>query len=302
MATQGTVLQTTPIAEATALKRERQFAKLRGTVIYHVFVIALGALMIYPVVWLFASSFKAPDEIWTQVNSLIPQQLRLENYVEGWQGFGGVTFATFFKNSFIYAGLGTLFSVTASAVVAYAFARLRFVGRNFWFSVMLLTLMLPTQVLIIPQFIIFKRLDWVNTFLPLLLPRLGGDAFFIFMIVQFIRAIPIDLDEAALIDGADKAGVFFRIILPQITPALVTAAIFSFYWTWEDFLLPLVYLNKPELYTVSVALRTFSDSTGVTNWGAVFAMLGLSLIPVFVIFIFFQRYIVEGIATTGLKG
>jgi multiple sugar transport system permease protein len=302
MATRDTVLQTTPIAEATALKRERQFAKLRGSVIYHVFVIALGALMIYPVVWLFASSLKAPDEIWTQVNSLIPQQLRLENYAEGWQGFGGVTFATFFKNSFIYAGLGTLFSVTSSAVVAYAFARLRFVGRNFWFGVMLLTLMLPAQVLIIPQFIIFKKLEWVNTFLPLLLPRLGGDAFFIFMIVQFIRAIPIDLDEAALIDGADKAGVFFRIILPQITPALVTAAIFSFYWTWEDFLLPLVYLNKPELYTVSVALRTFSDSTGVTNWGAVFAMLGLSLIPVFVIFIFFQRYIVEGIATTGLKG
>ncbi len=302
MATRDVVLQPTPITDAAALKRQRQFARLRGTVIYHGFVIALGALMIYPVVWLFASSLKAPDEIWTQVNSLIPQQLRLENYVEGWQGFGGVTFATFFKNSFIYAGLGTLFSVTASAVVAYAFARLRFVGRNFWFSVMLLTLMLPTQVLIIPQFIIFKRLDWVNTFLPLLLPRLGGDAFFIFMIVQFIRSIPIDLDEAALIDGADKAGVFFRIILPQITPALVTAAIFSFYWTWEDFLLPLVYLNKPELYTVSVALRTFSDSTGVTNWGAVFAMLGLSLIPVFVIFIFFQRYIVEGIATTGLKG
>jgi len=122
------------------------------------------------------------------------------------------------------------------------------------------------------------------------------------MIVQFIRAIPIDLDEAAMIDGADKSSVFFRIILPQITPALVTAAIFSFYWTWEDFLLPLVYLNKPELYTVSVALRTFSDPGGITNWGAVFAMLGLSLVPVFLIFVFFQRYIVEGIATTGLKG
>lgn len=285
-----------------ALSRERRTVKLRNTVIYHVFVIAFGILMVYPVLWLFSSSFKAPDEIWTTVNSLVPRALRLENYAEGWQGFGGITFLTFYKNSLIYAGFGTLFSVSTSAVVAYAFARLKFVGRNFWFAIMLMTLMLPTQVLLIPQYVIFSKLGWINTFLPLLIPRLGGDAFFIFMIVQFIRGIPIDLDEAALIDGASKSGVFFNIILPQITPALVTAAIFSFYWTWEDFLLPLVYLNNPSLYTVSVALRSFSDPTGITNWGAVFAMLGLSLVPVFLIFVFFQRYIVEGIATTGLKG
>lgn len=302
MATRSATSQSAVVPNIVSLKRERQFAKLRGSVIYHVFVLALGALMLYPVVWLFASSFKAPDEVWTTINSLIPKELHFENYLEGWRGFGGISFATFFKNSFIYAGFGTLFAISASAVVAYAFARVRFVGRNFWFAVMLITLMLPIQVLIIPQYIIFSKLGWLNTFLPLLLPRLGGDAFFIFMIMQFIRAIPVDLDEAALIDGADKAGVFFRIILPQITPVLVTAAIFSFYFTWEDFLLPLVYLNRPELYTVSVALRSFSDPGGVTNWGAVFAMLGLSLVPVFLIFVFFQRYIVEGIATTGLKG
>jgi multiple sugar transport system permease protein len=258
--------------------------------------------MLYPVIWLFASSFKAPDEVWTSVNSLIPRQLRFENYLEGWRGFGGISFLTFYKNSFIYAGFGTLITVTASAVVAYAFARLRFVGRNIWFGIMLLTLMLPAQVLIIPQYVIFSQIKWINTFWPLLLPRIGGDAFFIFMIVQFIRGIPIDLDEAALIDGASKAGVFFRIILPQVVPAVVTAAIFSFYWTWDDFLTPLVYLQTPEMYTVSVALRSFSDEGGLTNWGAVFAMLGLSLVPVFLIFVFFQRYIVEGIATTGLKG
>jgi multiple sugar transport system permease protein len=285
-----------------SLKRERQFAKLRGSVIYHVCTCALGILMLYPVIWLFSSSFKAPDEIWTNVNSLIPHQFRLENYVEGWQGFGGITFLTFYKNSLIYASIGTLFTVTASAVVAYAFARLRFAGRGLLFSIMLLTLMLPTQVLIIPQYVIFSKLDWINTFLPLLLPRLGGDAFFIFMIVQFIRGIPIDLDEAAMIDGASKVGVFFKIILPQVVPAVVTAAIFSFYWTWDDFLTPLVYLQTPNMYTVSVALRNFSDEGGLTNWGAVFAMLGLSLVPVFLIFVFFQRYIVEGIATTGLKG
>lgn len=290
------------MATSMALQRQRNITKFRSAFFYHAFVIVIGILMLYPVAWLFASSFKAPDEVWTNVNSLVPNALRWENYSEGWRGFGGVSFLTFYKNSFIYAGVGTLFTVTSSAVVAYAFSRIKFTGRNFWFAAMLVTLMLPTQVLLIPQYIIFKKLDWVNTFLPLLIPRLGGDAFFIFMIVQFIRGIPIDLDEAALIDGASKSGVFFRIILPQIVPALVTAAIFSFYWTWEDFLLPLVYLNNPNLYTVSVALRSFSDPGGITNWGSVFAMLGLSLVPVFLIFVFFQRYIVEGIATTGLKG
>lgn len=192
--------------------------------------------------------------------------------------------------------------MTTSAVIAYGFARLKFTGRNIWFSIMLLTVMLPPQVLIIPQYIIFSKLGWINTFYPLLLPRLGGEVFFIFMLVQFIRGIPFELDEAAMIDGCNRSGVYFRIILPQLTPALITAAIFSFYWTWEDFLAPLIYLTDPNLYTVSVALRAFSDPSGITNWGAIFAMLSLSLLPVFVVFILFQRYLVEGISTTGLKG
>jgi multiple sugar transport system permease protein len=288
--------------EALTLKREKQRSDLVATVVYHVGVLAIGILMLYPIVWLFASSLKAPDEIWTTVRSLIPQELHFENYANGWKGYGGISFGVFFKNSFIYAGLGTLFTVTASAVVAYGFSRVTFRGRNFWFAVMMMTLMLPTQVLLIPQYIIFSQLDWLNTFLPLLLPRLGGDVFFIFLIVQFIRGIPIDLDEAALIDGCGKTGIFFRIILPQIKPALVTAAIFSFYFTWEDFLGPLIYLTNPNLYTVSVALRSYADPTGASDWGAIFAMLSLSLVPVLVIFIFFQRYLVQGIATTGLKG
>jgi len=167
---------------------------------------------------------------------------------------------------------------------------------------MLLTMMLPNQVTLIPQYILFSELGWINTFYPLLLPRLGGAPFFIFMIVQFIRGIPIDLDEAAMIDGCGKSGIFFRIILPQLKPALITSAIFSFYWTWDDFMTPLIYLTKPNLYTVSVALRAFADPSGSTDWGAIFAMNTLSLVPVFAIFIFFQRYLVEGIATSGLKG
>jgi multiple sugar transport system permease protein len=276
--------------------------KLLSALVYHGIVIAFGLLMLYPVLWLFASSFKGEAEIWTQVSSLIPTEWRFDNYAHGWRGFGGLSFTVFYKNSFIYAGLGTLFTVAASALVAYGFARVRFRGKRIWFTIMLLTIMLPEQVLIIPQYIIFAQLGWLNTFYPLLLPRLGGDVFFILLIVQFIRGIPIELDEAATIDGAGQGQLFFYVVLPQLKPALITAAIFSFYWTWENFLEPLVYLTDPRMYTVSVALRSFADPGGSTNWGSVFAMLALSLVPVFIVFIVFQRYIVDGIAMTGLKG
>ncbi len=283
-------------------RRQRWRMNLTSTVVYYVGVTLLAVVMLYPVAWLVASSLKPAEEIWGSVTSLIPGTIRLENYTEGWQGFGGLTFQIFFGNSFFHAGVGTLFTVISSAVVAYGFARVKFRGSQVWFSIMLLTLMLPAQILMIPQYIIFNELGWVNTFLPLLIPRLGGDVFFIFMIVQFIRGIPIDLDEAAMIDGCSKVGIFHRIILPQIVPALVTAAIFSFYWTWEDFLGPLVYLQSPQLYTVALALRAYTDVGSINNWGAVFAMLTLSLVPVILIFVFFQRYLVQGIATTGLKG
>lgn len=280
-------------------KRQKQF--LKG-LLYHVFVGLIGLGMVYPILWMVAASFKETSEIWTHVDSLIPQALHLENYSNGWKGIGGITFTTFYKNSFIYAGLGTLFQVSASAVVAYGFARVDFAGKRIWFTLMLGTLMLPDQVRMIPQYIVFDKLGWVNTFYPLLVPRLGGAPFFIFMIVQFIRGIPTELDEAALIDGCSKGGIFFRIILPQLKPAIITASIFSFYWTWDDFMTPFIYLTQPELHTVSVALRSFSDPASATDWGAIFAMSTLSLVPIFVIFIFFQRYLVEGIATTGLKG
>lgn len=287
------------VQQLKAQKRRNEFIR---SIVYHLAIGAFGFVMLYPVLWLFASSLKAPDEIFTQITTLIPGELHFENYVEGWRGFGGITFATFFKNSFIYAGFGTLIQVTASVIIGYGFARIKFQGKRIWFTIMLLTLMLPGEVLMIPQYIIFSKLGWVNSFLPLLVPRIGGSAFFIFMMVQFIRGIPVDLDEAAMIDGANQFGIFRYVIGPQLKPAIITAAIFSFYWTWDDFLGPLIYLTNPKYYTVSVALRSFTDASSITNWGAIFAMLGLSLLPALLLFIFFQRYLVQGIATTGLKG
>ena len=284
---------------ARPIRRRQEWLR---TLVYHSGVGALGFVMLYPILWLFGSSFKGPTEVWIDVVSLIPRHFTPQNYVNGWAGFGGITFATFYRNSLIYAGVGTVAAVMSSAVVAYGFARIRFAGRGFWFTCMLLTLMLPYQVVIIPQYVFFTKLNLVNTFYPLLLPRFFGMAFFIFLIMQFIRGIPRELDEAAELDGCSQFGIFVRIILPLIRPALITATIFSFYWTWEDFLTPLVYLNEPKLYTVSVALRSFADASGATDWGAIFAMSALSLVPVFVVFVVFQRYLVQGISTTGMKG
>lgn len=286
----------------TRLRLRKERRTLIGSILYHGLVTASCFIMLYPILWMVASSLKPTEEIWTTTASLIPSAPTLEHYINGWAGFGTISFTTFYLNSFFYATVATLASVASSACVAYAFAKLRFVGRGFWFSLMLLTLMLPGQVIMIPQYIVFSKLGWNNSYLPLLIPRFTGNAFFIFLIVQFMRGIPNDLDEAAEIDGCGKIGTFFRITLPLIQPALVTAAIFSFYWTWEDFLGPLIYLQNPRLYTVSLAIRAYSDPSAGTNWGSVFAMSSLSLVPVFILFIVFQRYLIEGISTTGIKG
>jgi multiple sugar transport system permease protein len=280
---------------------KKQRDRIRST-IYHVLVGLFCLLMLYPLFWMIASSFKGPDEIWTNVFSLIPREFAWQNYVEGWQGIGGISYTRFYLNPFLYAGVGTLFVVLSSALVAYGFARIRFFGNKFWFTCMILTLMLPSQVQLIPQYIMYNQLGWINTYLPLLVPRLFGQAFFIFLMLQFIRGIPRELDEAAEIDGCSRFGIFFRIILPLIWPAVITCAIFSFYWTWEDFFQPLIYLNNPNLYTISLALRASADPNSVTNWGAIFAMSTLSLVPVLLIFILFQRFLVQGISTTGIKG
>jgi multiple sugar transport system permease protein len=280
------------------VNRKRQ--KLLRLSLYHFFLLAFGFVMIYPVLWMLGSSFKANDEIFGNA-SLFPSRLLLDNYARGWRFIGRISFATFFKNSLFYSIVSTFGTVVSSAFIAYGFARIRFVGRNFWFGCMMLSLMIPFQVTMIPQFILFFNLDWVNTFLPLIVPMFLGQSFFIFLIMQFIRGIPQELDEAAKIDGYGRFGIFFNIILPLCVPALITSAIFQFYWKWDDFLGPLLYLNKTKLYTVSLALRMFSDPLSSTDWGAIFAMSTLSLVPIFLVFVLFQKYLVQGISTTGLK-
>jgi len=270
--------------------------------VYHLICMILVVIMIYPVLWMIMSSFKTQSGIFRGNLSLIPDEWHFANYVEGWRGFGNHTFGVFFTNSFIISITATLGTMTSASLVAYGFARIKFPGSKFLFSCMLGTMMLPYQIIMIPQYLIFHRLNWINTFLPMIVPWSLGNPFFIFLVIQFVRTIPFELDESALIDGCTKFGIYYRIILPLCKPALVTVAIFSFYWRWQDFIQPVIYLSKPKLYTVSVALRLFADPTSVTNWGAMFAMASLSILPVMMVFFVLQKYIVEGISTTGLKG
>ena len=271
------------------------------TFAFHFFVGGLGFVMIYPLIWMVFSSFKESSLVLSTVGQLFPSEWRLDNYVNGWSGFGGTTFSTFFVNSFIVTILTVIGNVIASAMAAYGFSRVKFRGRNLWFVCMMITMMVPSQVLVVPQYVIFHSMNWTDTFLPLIIPEWGGRAFFIFMMMQFIAGIPHELDEAAEIDGCGKVRLFTTIISPLIVPAMATSAIFSFYWKWDDFMGSLLYLNSPKNYTVSIALKLFCDPTAVSDYGAMFAMCVLSLLPVIVLFLFTQRYIVEGIAMSGLK-
>lgn len=283
--------------ERAAVKRKR----IMGTVLFHLFVAGLGFIMIYPLIWMIFSSFKESSLVLKTVGQLFPSEWRLDNYINGWAGFGNTSFATFFKNSFIVTIFTVVGNVLASAMAAYGFSRIRFKGRNIWFICMMITMMVPSQVLMVPQYVLFHSLGWVDTFLPLIVPEWGGRAFFIFMMMQFIAGIPKDLDEAAMIDGCGRVRMFWNIIVPLIVPSMATSAIFSFYWKWDDFMGSLLYLNSPKNYTVSIALKLFCDPTAVSDYGAMFAMCVLSLLPVIILFLFTQRYIVEGIATSGLK-
>ncbi len=268
--------------------------------VLHVVIALAGATMLYPLLWMLSSSFKPTSLIFSQP-SLIPSAVTLANYTEGWTSFQ-VPFGRYFLNSLFISVACVMGNVISCSLVAYSFARLRYRAKAVWFAIMLLTIMIPYHVVIIPQYVMFSELDWINTFNPLIVPKfLATDSFFIFLMVQFIRGIPRDLDEAAKIDGAGPGRIYAMIILPLMTPALATTAIFTFIWTWNDFFSPLVYLTDQRMFTIPVALRSFLDATSQSSWGPLFAMSVLSLIPIFAIFLFGQRYLIKGIATTGIR-
>jgi multiple sugar transport system permease protein len=257
---------------------------------------------LFPLWWLLVSSFTPEKVIFVQ-SGIWPTQFTLDNYITGWQGGTRITFATYFVNSFLVVGLRVVGTVISAAMTGYAFARLEFDGKKLFFAIMLLLMMLPFHVTLIPRYIMFFKIGWIDSYKPLIVPAfLATQGFFIFLFVQFIRGLPREIDQAATVDGCSPIDVFWRIIMPLTLPAVVTASIFTFIWSWNDFFSNLIYISNPKKFTVALGLRSFVDSSSGAAFGALFAMSVLSLLPIVFFFITAQRLLIEGISTTGLKG
>ena len=270
--------------------------------IYHIFMLSCSLVMIYPLLWMIASSLKPSDEIMRTSEQLIVLNPTFENYINGWKGFARNSFATFFKNSIFMSVMCVIGTVVSSSVTAFAFSRIRFKGRKLWFAIMIGTMCLPGMVLQIPQYIMFNNMGWVGTWLPIVLPCwFGGGAFNVFLLMQFMRNIPREMDEAARIDGCGWFGLYKDIMLPLVRPAMASVAMLTFIGTWGDYYSALIYLNKPRYYPVAYALKLYADEVAI-NYGPMLAMSVLSVTPIIVLFFFFQNQLVEGISTQGLKG
>jgi multiple sugar transport system permease protein len=272
-------------------------------IVYHIVVMAFAVGMIYPLLWMVFSAFKPTNTIFATAKTLLPETFTLDNFINGWKGIGKTPFSQFFKNTIWVCVVATIGAVVSCTLVAYSLARLKYKARKGLFALVLLTMMLPGEILMIPQYLWYNKLGWVSTYLPLTVPcYFAISGFFIYQIKNFIEGIPTALDEAARIDGCSVYGIFFRIILPLIKPAIATVTIFSFLNNWNNYMGALLYLRRTEKYTVSLALKLFCDTTSQSDYGAMFAMSTLSLIPIFLIFATMQKYLTQGIATSGLKG
>ncbi|WP_137845502.1 carbohydrate ABC transporter permease [Microbacterium sp. 2FI] len=292
--------QVDPDPKSTPRRKVKR--KTWQTIIWFIVLLAITAIVLYPLVWLLFSTFKPNGEFGSN-QGLIPNSPTLDNYVKVMEGIAGVPMWKFFANSLLIAVVSVIGTVLSSALAAYAFARIHFKGLGILFAAMIGTLLLPFHVVIIPQYILFNNLGLVDTFWPLLIPKfLATEAFFVFLLVQFMRQMPRDMDEAARIDGAGHIRIFWAIILPLVKPALITCAIFSFIWAWNDFLGPLLYLTSPENYPLPIALRLYNDQSSTSDFGATVTASFIALLPVLLFFLVFQRFLVDGVATQGLKG
>lgn len=268
-----------------------------GRVVSYVALIVLSIAFLIPFAWLVLSSFKESDEIFLFPPKWIPTKFYWSNYI---QATTVIPFLRYTLNTLLVAGLVALGNVLSSAFIAYGFARFRFPGKNILFIIMLATTMIPYQVLMVPQYILFRDLGWLNSYLPLIVPAFFGSAFYIFLLRQFMMGIPYDLDEAALIDGANAFQRFRYIVLPLTRPALTAVAILSFQGAWNDFLAPLIYLDDHNLFTLQLGLNLFKGSFR-TDWNLLMAASVLTMLPMLLLFFLAQRYFIEGITFTGSK-
>ncbi|MBR1919601.1 MAG: carbohydrate ABC transporter permease [Spirochaetales bacterium] len=279
----------------------RTHRNIKLTVTY-LLLIPFMIVMVYPLIWMFFAGFKTNGEIFGTLN-LLPEHFLLDGFINGWKGVGKTTFGLFFRNTLklvIPTVLATLLSAT---FVAYGFARFNFPFKKIFFALMISMLMLPNSVVIIPRYILFNKWRWLDSYLPFWIPALFAcNSFFIFMMIQFLRSIPKDLDEAAKIDGCNAFSILGRILVPLMKPALFSAGLFQLMWTWNDFFNCLIYISKVKYFPLSLGLRISVDSASAVQWNQVMAMSTLSILPTIIIFFCSQRYFIEGVATSGIKG
>ncbi len=268
----------------------------------YLIITVLGIALLYPIIFMFLASFKTNEEIFGSIK-LLPASFSVQNYVEGWKGTGSMTYTKFFLNTFILVIPTTLLTLASCSLVAYGFARFKFPGKKLLFMILIATLMLPNAVIIIPRYNLYNKFGWINSYMPFYAPALlACYPFFIFMLIQFLRGIPKELDQAAYIDGCGTLRTYVQILLPLMKPALFSAALFQFLWTYNDYFNCLIFINSVSKYPISLALRLSLDSESVVVWGKMMAMAFVNVFPVMLLFFFAQKFFVEGIATNGLKG
>lgn len=274
-----------------------------SSVVRHSLLVFFSLVMIYPLIWWIGASLKSNSEISSP--NIFTANPVWSNFSNGWRAIPGYSFTHFYLNTFALEIAVLIATVLSCTLVAFGFARLDFPLKKFWFSVLMLTLMLPAQVLIVPQYAMFYQFGWINTYWPFIVPHLlaggAGGTFFVFLLVQFIRGVPRELDESAKMDGCSWFGIYLRIVMPLTQSAIVTVMIFCFLWNWDDFLGHLLYINSVDKYTVGLALKMLNDSEGNQQWGQLLAMSLVSIVPATLVFAVAQKQLVEGVATIGIK-
>jgi len=288
-----------PARARTNPLRSRRLGDAAGRILATLVLLVCAAVILLPVFWMLSTSFKTRAEVLMFPPRWIPAQLQWQNYPTA---LSFLPFGRFFRNTAFITGVVLVADVVANSLLGYAFARLHAPGREALFILVISTMMIPYQVLMVPQYILFHLLGWIDTFRPLTIPAWFGSAFLVFLMRQFYRAIPAELDDAARIDGCGYIGIWWRILLPLSKPALATAAIFSFTYNWNDFTAPLIYLNSPDKLTVAVGLAYFQHRYGATPWNLLMAASLVTVSPCIILFFVAQRYFIQGIVVTGVKG
>jgi ABC-type glycerol-3-phosphate transport system permease component len=275
--------------------------KISLTLLSHFFLSAIAVIFIIPFLWLVITSLKPLDQVFTDPPRWIPEPIMWQNYVEALTS-PVFPFIRLLSNTLFYAGVSTIGIVISSAVVAYAFARMEFWGRNVLFAITLATMMLPSIVTLIPTYILFRNFNWVGTYAPLIIPHFLGNAFNIFLLRQFMLTVPLELSDAARVDGAGEFTILWQIMLPLIKPALMVVAVFHFMYAWNDFMGPLIYLDDAREYPLMLGLYAFQTRPGRVVWHLMMAASLSVTFPLIALFFVAQRYFIEGITLTGLKG